>query len=175
MSDVPSSPPQRGYSALRRHRWSSASVEYFVTLNAQRPTAALLVPELLAALTNQRAQLEQEGHWHVRTWTIMPDHVHVLFELGPSTSLADLLRLFKGRLTPDLRRAGTAWQSGYYEHRMRQGEDCLPVFRYIYLNAVRANLTLDPRTWIGYYCGDEDRVWFAPMSEETIAFPEWLN
>ncbi|MFZ5495155.1 MAG: hypothetical protein ACOZE5_07430 [Verrucomicrobiota bacterium] len=50
------------------------------------------------------------------------------------------MRLFKGRLTPALRNHGLKWQEGFYDHQIRESEDLLPVFLYIYLNPYRAGL-----------------------------------
>ena len=100
ISPTPQTP---GYAALRRHRWSSPGADYFVTINLQRPASGLSSPTLLAALDLQRTALESSGHWRVRTWVVMPDHLHVLFTLGANSTLGEILRLFKGRLTPALR------------------------------------------------------------------------
>jgi REP element-mobilizing transposase RayT len=105
----------------------------------------------------------------------MPDHLHVLFTLGDSFALSECLRLFKGRLSPVLRRHDLRWQDGYYEHRLRPDEDRLPVFLYIFLNPYRANLLPLSEKWSGYFCTSEDWAWFEPLTNTATPFPEWLQ
>ncbi len=175
MSPESHSPPKPGYAALRRHRWSSPGSDYFVTINLHRPASGLSSPTLLAALDTQRATLEAADQWRVRTWVVMPDHVHVLFTLGPTSALAEVLRLFKGRLTPALRSFHLSWQEGYYDHLMRPDEDRLPVFLYIFLNPYRANLLPITERWAGNFYQPEDWEWFGPLTNSDVPFPEWLQ
>ena len=163
-----------GYEALRRHRWSSPGIEYFVTFNAQRPEHGLTASAILPALIEKREQLQARGCWKVRSWVVMPDHIHLLFGLGANTSLGDCLRLFKGPLTPLLRKHGISWQDGYFEHRMRSNEDRLPVFLYVYLNPYRADLLPPSASWPGYFCAPTDWGWFSPLTNSGVPFPEWL-
>ncbi len=174
MSPESPPPPKPGYSALRRHRWSSPGSDYFVTVNLQRPVSGLVSPALLAVLESQRTTLESTHHWRVRTWVVMPDHLHVTFTLGANSTLAEVLRLFKGRLTPALRSSHLAWQEGYYDHFMRPDEDRLPVFLYIFLNPYRANLLPATERWAGYFCAAEDWAWFGPLTNSDLPLPEWL-
>jgi putative transposase len=167
--------PKPGYEALRRHRWSAARAEYFVTFKARRPGTRLATSAVLPDLSQRREMLEAAGHWQIRTWVVMPDHIHVLFALGVSTSLADSIRSFKGPLTPILRKHGIAWQDGYFEHRMRSDEDRLPVFLYIYLNPYRGKLVANSECWPGYLCAPEDWAWFSSLTNAEMPFPEWLE
>jgi len=119
--------------------------------------------------------LEAEDLWSVCTWVVMPDHLHILFTLGAASSLAEVLRLFKGRLTPALRKHHLAWQDGYYKHTMRADEDRLPVLLYIFLNPYRAKLVSPSENWSGYFCSPDDWAWFDPLTDETTPFPSWLE
>jgi REP element-mobilizing transposase RayT len=116
-----------------------------------------------------------EQRWSIiRTATVMPDHIHLLITLGDSAGLSEVVRLFKGRLSPALRASGLHWERGYFDHRLRQDEDRLPVFVYIFLNPYRAGLRNPGQTWPAYYCCEEDWVWFKPLTNEGCPFPEWL-
>ncbi len=167
--------PQPGYSSLRRYRWSAVGAEYFATFKLARPTVGLTAPPLLRELDHHRERLESESIWSVRTCVVMPDHVHVLFALGPTATLEACVRLFKGRLSPTLRNHQLTWQDGYFEHRMRADEDRLPVFLYIFLNPYRANLLPPSEIWPGYFCAPVDWSWFAPLSNADKPFPAWLS
>ncbi len=77
-------------------------------------------------------------------WVVMPDHLHWLLQLGEHKSLAEVVRLFKGRTAHDLNnhlhRRGSVWQRGFYDHALRKEEDIKQVARYLVANPLRANL-----------------------------------
>jgi putative transposase len=164
-----------GYEALRRHRWSAPGAEYFVTFKAKRPESRLASDTILASLVQHREKQRAEGRWNVRTWVVMPDHIHVLFSSGANTALSDCMRSFKGPLTPFLRKHAIAWQDGYFEHRMRSDEDRLPVFLYVFLNPYREKLLARSEVWPGYFCAQEDWNWFSSLTNSDVPFPEWLE
>jgi hypothetical protein len=57
---------------------------------------------------------------------------------------------------------------------MRREEDRLPVMLYIFLNPYRAGLLPENKPWPGYYCCEEDWVWFRALTNESVPVPEWL-
>jgi len=83
-------------------------------------------------------------------WTVMPDHLHVLLELG-STPLSRCMQVLKSR-TSRLVNAGVPgtaglWQAGYYDHCLRGDEDLRMQARYILENSVRAGIVGLPRDY----------------------------
>ncbi|MDI1320394.1 MAG: transposase [bacterium] len=122
----------------------------------------------------EAGRLDQEAAWTLRTGVAMPDHVHLLVEVSSLPGLAGVVRLFKGRLAPTLRKAGLKWQPAYFDHRRRPDEDRLPVFLYIYLNPYRAKLHSEKQTWPGYFCSQGDWRWFGPLTSQSCPIPEWL-
>jgi putative transposase len=164
-----------GYAALRRYRWSLPDAEYFVTVKTRRAAAALTAPEIMAALAIERRSLARSDVWKPRCWVVMPDHLHMVFSLGPSAQLPDCMRLFKGRTSVPLRHRGVRWQSGYYEHRIRDTEDRLPIFLYIYLNPYRAKLVDESTEWPGFWCSEADFEWFRQITNRDLPMPAWLR
>ena len=137
-----------GYAALRRFRNSIGGAEYFLTTNLQVRGSGLETENLRSAILSLWQRLQDEEYWQIRTAVVMPDHVHLLLCLGSEAELAAGMRLFKGRVTPELRRSGLKWQEGFFEHRLRETEDVLPVFLYIYLNPYKAGLILPAQATI---------------------------
>ncbi|MBI2517425.1 MAG: transposase [Opitutae bacterium] len=172
---MPSPPNESGYAALRRFRYSAPGAEYFLTTNLESRGSGLEGSATAAAVRGQWTKLEQDGLWRVRTAVVMPDHIHLLVNPGEKVALSECVRAFKGRLSPVLRGNGLRWQEGYYDHRMRETEDRLPVFLYIFLNPYRANLAPGAETWPGYYCEPADWAWFGGLTNEESPWPEWLN
>ena len=119
--------------------------------------------------------MEDEGVWQVRCAVVMPDHWHGLVVLAGAVDLADAMKRFKGRLSVELRRAGLAWQAGFYEHRMRADEERVSVFRYVFLNPYRKGLLQSDELWVGYWCAPEDWEWFRSLTADGGVLPEWLG
>ena len=105
----------------------------------------------------------------------MQDHVHLLVTLRENQSLGECVRLFKGPLIPDLRIRSLRWQEGFYDHRIREPSELLPVFLYIFLNPYCAGLIRENEHWAGYYCRAMDWGWFERMTRKSAPQPEWLR
>jgi putative transposase len=131
--------------------------------------------EVTAEIKSQWQKFGTEESWWMRTAVVMPDHLHLLVRLGHNVTLAEGMRLLKGRMPPTLRKAGLRWQDGYYEHRLRDKEDYLPIFLYIYLNPYRPGIVARDQIWPGYYCSAEDWAWFGALTDSDGPLPEWLE
>jgi REP element-mobilizing transposase RayT len=167
--------PGKGYGALRHGRRSAPNADYFLTLCLRRPSCGLLGGDLTGRCLEEMRRLEQDGRWEVRCAVVMPDHLHLLVTLVADTELSAAVRLFKGRLVPNLRSYGVGWQPSFYDHRLRPDDDRLPVFLYIFLNPYRAKLLPADQTWPGYYCATTDWTWFGDLTRESCPEPEWLR
>jgi REP element-mobilizing transposase RayT len=119
--------------------------------------------------------LESDEKWHTRCAIFMPDHVHLLITLASNGDLSESVRLFKGRLTPALRGLNSRWQPSFYDHRLRNDEEVLPVFLYIYLNPYRTSLCHAKVKWPGYYCSPDDWLWFGALTNKDCPELEWLR
>ena len=166
----------KSFNALRRGRWSEHDADYFLTICVRRPQTGLCSSSLVGAIFGEMHRLAADAQWTARTAVVMPDHLHLLVTLGLRSQLSGCVRMFKGRLTPALRKAGLAWQPSFYDHRLRSADDLLPVFLYIFLNPYREKLTTPGSTkWPGYYCAPEDWAWFGQLTDGDQPFPEWLR
>jgi putative transposase len=80
----------------------------------------------------------------------MPDHAHVLIELGGEESLSLAVGRAKAMASAELRRsAGLVgiWQPGFHDHALRTEESVHEAARYLVANPLRAGLV----TQIGNY------------------------
>jgi REP element-mobilizing transposase RayT len=166
--------PLHGHDALRRGRWSESGGEYFLTFCTASRRQGLTAPNLVKAIWGVADKMNQESTWILRTGVVMPDHIHLLAEINSAIGLADAVRQFKGRLTPFLRNVRLQWQPAFFDHRMRPGEDRLPIFMYIFLNPYRAKLLAPDQMWPGYHCANEEWSWFEQQTNHSCAYPEWL-
>jgi putative transposase len=165
----------RGYGALRIGRWSQSNADYFLTGCLNRPLTGLATPPLTDLVRARLHELETQGYWRLRTYVLMPDHFHLLVTLGSNDELSEVVRRFKGSLTPALRRQGLAWQKSFYDRRLRTDADVFPVFLYVFLNPYQARLVANDAKWPLYYCAPEDWTWFGELTNESVPFPEWLK
>jgi REP element-mobilizing transposase RayT len=106
------------------------------------PQIARLVESALRFFHGQRYEL--------RAWTIMPNHVHVLFKVE-AIPMSEIMKSWKGFSGTEanklLGRRGDFWQEDYWDTFMRDSEHELKTRRYIENNPVKAGLVLDLRDW----------------------------
>jgi len=134
----------RGHRALRIGRYSMGCHVYHVSTSThlRQPLfndfrAARAVVRCL----NNPASL---GQAELLAWVVMPDHAHLLLQLGEFGSLPHVVNRLKGtsaraaNLT--LGRVGPVWQRAFHDHMLREEEDLETVGRYIVANPLRAGL-----------------------------------
>jgi putative transposase len=108
----------------------------------RRPPVAALVEGALRFFDGERC--------HLRAWVIMPNHVHVLLDVG-QTPLADLFRSWKGytarRINQLLDRRGVVWEREYWDTRIRDEAQFGRALRYVESNPVKARLATQAHRW----------------------------
>jgi REP element-mobilizing transposase RayT len=81
-------------------------------------------------------------HYTLHTWTIMPNHVHVLFTVLEEFSLSKIVHSWKSFTANQgnrlLQRFGRFWQPEYYDRLIRNERQFEFTFRYILTNPVKA-------------------------------------
>lgn len=136
--------PLAGHSALRRNRVSIPGHVYHLT------TATLArepyFRDFYAARAAIRALNDPATMQGTRAlaWVLMPDHLHVLVQLGQADDLTSLMTRIKsasGRaVNRYLGRDGALWQRAYHDHVLRAEDDVRVVARYVVMNPLRAGL-----------------------------------
>lgn len=141
---MPHRPIQPGHRALRRGRRSIAGGIYHVTTTtcARKPVFHEFTRACAAsAAITSRASL---GDSHLLAWVLMPDHLHLLLQLGAHDSLSSIIGRVKARSTKAANLANACtdaiWTKGYHDRALRREEDLQTVARYIIANPVRAGL-----------------------------------
>jgi REP element-mobilizing transposase RayT len=133
----------RGRRALRRWRFSQRYSVYLVTTVTDQRVPWFQEPGLARIacrnMTHPSCLLDARN----LCWVVMPDHVHLLLELGDA-GLSVVLKRFKARtavlLNREIGREGRFWAPGFHDHALRREEDLLGVARYIIANPLRAGL-----------------------------------
>jgi len=87
---------------------------------------------------------DDEIKYELIAFTVMPNHVHVLFSLRPGTSLDQTVQSWKSAsahaINRQAKRSGPLWQPGYWDRLVRNRKHFNNVRAYILDNPVRAHL-----------------------------------
>ena len=135
---------QTGYRQLRKGRASIPGHYYLLTTVCQGRRR--LFADWTAAST-LAAALAEDRLWHsakLVCWVVMPDHMHVIVELGEE-GLPGLMRRVKAVTALAInraleRRGSAAWLPGYQDRALRSNENLRDAARYVVENPVRAGL-----------------------------------
>ncbi len=133
-----------GTKALRKARYSISRQIYSIT------SVCIAREKVFASYRNARlaAQaLNSKRLWpdaKCLAWVVMPDHMHVLVELGDEEPLSLVVQRIKSLIAAAINQERNSrqpvWQRGYYDHAIGTEEDVLLAARYIVNNAIRAGL-----------------------------------
>lgn len=118
-----------------------------------------LKDECIAQKVMETLQAADGQSCHLMAFTIMPNHLHVLFTTGP-VPMAKLLKDWKGSTSRAanliLGRKGVPfWQADYWDTYMRDVEHEQTTIRYMKNNPVKAGLVKDWKDWPWTYIAPE--------------------
>jgi len=109
----------------------------------RRPQIAQIAEESFLAFDGDRYRLH--------AWTIMPNHVHVLFGVPAGLTLSDIVASWKKYTARQsnrlLGRSGPFWQADYWDRFIRNETHFDAAVDYIDNNAVKAGLAKAPADW----------------------------
>lgn len=164
-----------GEGALRRKRVSNVGASYFVTLCTADRQCGITTPTIATDIWAEVSAIESDGHWVFRAGVIMPDHVHLLVQLGETLTISRTIARLKAKTKRALESISAKWQPNFYEHRLRPDDLVENVVRYIFLNPYRTRLVGERETYRWFKLGAQEAEWFMPDTEKGAPFPEWLR
>ncbi len=154
--------PPIGSQALRRGRVSEPGRAYFITkatrlrLSAALPPAQrmaagpLVQPGVPEILLGSLRWLEDLALIRLIAYCLMPDHIHLLFQLGTGASLAGVMRRFASFTGLQVARVGgpaPLWADGFQDHALRAEESLADIVAYIEENPVAAGPVASAADW----------------------------
>ncbi len=86
----------------------------------------------------------EHNRWFARLFLVMPDHVHALLAFPPDEKMSDVIQNWKSYIA---RACSVKWQRGYFDHRVRNGENWELKAAYIRQNPVRKGLVACGEKW----------------------------
>ena len=159
---------------LRKGRTSLAGAWYFVTWCTTR-RLLLLADDRAQTIARQTVTtLDASGDGIVLAGTIMPDHMHLLLELGRQLTLSQVIGKTKAAITRASREI--QWQENFFEHRLRTTKSAEDYAFYIFMNPYTAGICHLEQTWSGWIPPSERRWEFAEkLRDGGLPQPEWIQ
>jgi REP element-mobilizing transposase RayT len=125
--------------------WVPDGAMFFITIQcAKRGEKQLTVPVIAEPLLESVAHYHGSLRWFARLFLLMPDHAHALLAFPQMEAMPKAIADWK-RYTA--RQLGIAWQRGFFDHRLREGEQWQLKADYIRANPVRKGLAASPEEW----------------------------
>ncbi|NWJ47052.1 MAG: transposase [Chloroflexi bacterium] len=155
--------PPIGSQALRKGRVSEAGSLYFITKNArerinkdwsveEKMRNGTLVQEGVPEIIfKSLAWLQEKQLIILIAYCLMPDHLHLLFQLGEKDNLASVMKRFGSFTGLEVARKtgkGNLWVEGYYDHVLRTEDEISSITTYIENNPLRAGLVENVEDWL---------------------------
>jgi REP element-mobilizing transposase RayT len=89
--------------------------------------------------------------YRLLAWSVMPNHVHVMFQMFDGYPLGQVVHSWKGAsafgINRLLGRSGPLWRPEYFDRFIRDSDHYDNVLMYIEYNAVKAKLCSSPELW----------------------------
>jgi len=123
---------------------------YFLTICTANRQRAFVDIEFGGWAAAQLLRHSRARAFSVPAYSLMPDHVHLVLQgQSDAADLKSLILSWNTRTAHAWRMANGSrlWQSGYYDHVLREGENVLAVARYVLMNPVRAGLVQDAKDY----------------------------
>ena len=143
MTPDPSWPKRR----LPGFDYAASDHAYFVTIRAKPATAPFADPRLAQCVVTSLQWLRANRGLALYVYCLMPDHLHLLLQLGKEEKrLGTVLGSFKRYTTRQSwgwGYRGALWQTNFYDHIVRPSEDGTRIAEYVLANPVRKGLVVE--------------------------------
>lgn len=159
---------------LRKGRYSEVNARYFITFKTRAPSKALTCQRYYHSFQKLVSQIAGEGQISEASYTIMPDHVHMLLRLGATLSLSQVVGKLKQLTRKSSGLDPLNWQVGYHDHKLRNDGELHPIVHYMYMNPYRAQLQKTGETWPFTHIYPNTWKWFQPLLQKDCPYPSWL-
>lgn len=149
-----------GKRDLRKGRFSSPGQVYsitFTTFNRMPILTDFAIGCSIGRATLSAALIKDH---QLMCWVLMPDHMHLLVQLGHAETLSDFVRNYKSVTSRKVKAITSLrsplWTDGFHDRAIRRESDILTVARYIVANPLRAGLISSVRKYPFW-----DAIWLA--------------
>jgi len=125
-------------------RYSASKHYYAITICCNNKKSIFKDFHCGCLVARELNTFSQSEYLQTICYTLMPDHLHWLFQLQNNTHISKVIDQFKSITTVKLNRTLASnqkiWQPNYYDHKLRCDDDLINQARYIIANPLRAKL-----------------------------------
>jgi REP element-mobilizing transposase RayT len=136
---------------LPSFNYATTGYSYFVTIRAKSGTAPFTNPRLAREVMASLHWLRAHRQVSLYAYCLMPDHLHLLLQLGTSDqtlgTVIGALKRYTTRQSWLLGTQGALWQPRFYDHIVRRAEDASQIAANILANPMRTGLVEDEATY----------------------------
>ena len=148
--------PARGSYHLRKGRCSESGNLYFITTSTFNGEPTFRNESMAHTVFDSLYWLEENKRIELICCIVMPNHIHMIIQLGENQTLSGVMNSFKGftgKKISELKNQGKpVWQKQYYEHCIRKDEDLNEIICYCYENPVRSGLVNQAKEYPFWKC-----------------------
>ncbi len=143
-----------GISDLRKGRYSHKDYIYFVTLCCDKRQELFTEQKSVYMVVQSIQWLGENRSIDLYFYVIMPDHIHLVFQLIGEKTLSEIIKSLKQFSSKQIRKSKniSVWQKGFYDHCVRKEESVEEIVKYCWYNPVRAGLVTDPKKYPYWWC-----------------------
>jgi putative transposase len=159
---------------LRSGRISDPGARYFLTWCTSRRAALLAMPAVQETAIRAITSIDSSNDGAVLAASIMPDHIHILLELGERLTVSQLVGKTKSAVSRAHRE--TKWQENFFEHRLRPNDLSEPFAFYVFMNPYCARICSLEQIWRGWIRSRTVRWEFEDkLHADGLPQPEWTE
>jgi len=138
-----------GYRHLRKGRISRPGQPYLITTICTNRAALFADWDVASATALLIAEQRLWRDSRLLCWVLMPDHLHLLVQLGDTESLGQLMQRVKavtarGARSARERSTAPVWMTGFHDRAIRSEDNLHQAARYMVANPMRAGLAVSP-------------------------------
>ncbi len=167
---------RRKTSNLRKGRISQSGATYFITICSHSKTHGLTDLDSGNIIKKCISGVQNNNDFILYCATIMPDHIHLLFQLGDQLKLGQVIAKLKSQTRHSLIENNIQWQSNFLDHHLRDGLQLERFAYYIFMNPYKKNLISIDKKWKWWIKNENYNPEFhEKLREGLIPQPEWLG
>lgn len=151
---------ERKYESRKTARTISTRAYNHVVLKSQKP----ILRKNSALIKRTIADAQNRFGFRLKSFSIMPDHVHLLIQVRSRESFANSLRFLAGQIALKIGK-GKLWRQRLWSRAVTRGRDFLTTLTYVSRNALKAGLFNDSDTFI---------LWQGKLTDLQTIYDSWV-
>ena len=148
--------PEVGSQQLRKGRYSQKDYLYFITTSCFNKQKIFITKDTVQIVFDAIDWLEKEKCIDCYFIIVMPNHLHLVFQLFSKKSLSEVMKSLKGftgrKIKEKLNLNTAVWQEQFYDHLIRRDESFIEIMKYCLYNPVRKGLAETPFEYPYWKC-----------------------